>query len=182
MARTSQQVGGKSWKFRHSRGAQPAAASQLRQPLVGPHLERLEDVWAERVDQRHVGGVPPAGDDDAADAQLIVARIERVPAVLQVHLDPGAEVHGRRILRHADIAQIAVDVARRDVEAAAQGDHQVREVAAHALLLHVGFQRRARGARVRVAEGQVVVDEVADRLHARPARLDAAEQIPGDLA
>src|SRR5665647_1088136 len=105
---------------------------QLWNQLVGPHLEGREDMWPERVDQRNIRGVATAGNDDASHAALVVPGIEREPTILEVHLDPGAEVHGRWIARHADVAEVAVDIAGGNVEAAAQGDHQVREVAAYA--------------------------------------------------
>ena len=47
--------------------------------LVGPHPERLEDVRTERVDERNIGGVAPARDQDAADARHVVAGVEGVP-------------------------------------------------------------------------------------------------------
>ena len=56
------------------------------------------------------------------------------------------------------------------------------EVAAHALLLLVGFERRPRRPGMRIAEGQVIVHEVADRLHPGPSGFDPAEQVPGDLS
>ena len=45
-----------------------------------------------------------------------------------------------------------------------------------------GVQRRLRGAGMLVAEDDVVVHEVADRLHARPTQRRIREQFPRDVA
>ena len=55
------------------------------------------------------------------------------------------------------------------------------EVAADALALVEGLPGGPGRARVLVAEGDVAVHEVADRLDARPAEWRGAEQLPGGL-
>ena len=62
----------------------------------------------ERVDQRNVGGVASARDQDTADARHVMARIERVPFAAEIRLEPGVEIHRGRIGRHADVAEISV--------------------------------------------------------------------------
>jgi hypothetical protein len=49
---------------------------------------------------RDVGGIAPAGHQDATDARLVVAGIERVPAAAEIDFEPGAEVHRRIVGRH----------------------------------------------------------------------------------
>ena len=55
------------------------------------------------------------------------------------------------------------------------------EVAAHAPPLDIGFERGAGRLGVLVAERDMLVHEVADRLHQRPAFADLAEFRPGDV-
>ncbi len=55
------------------------------------------------------------------------------------------------------------------------------EVAADPGLLAKGVERGARGAREQVVEAQLVVHEIADRLHAAPAHGRLAELVPGEL-
>src|SRR5271163_3230761 len=55
------------------------------------------------------------------------------------------------------------------------------EVAAHADALRQGFARGARWARQGIAELEALVNEVADRLHPRPAAADGAEVRPGEI-
>ena len=120
-----------------------------RRDLVGDHLEARERARAERGHDRDVGGVASACHQDAADARLVVAGIERVPAAAEIDFEPSAEIHRRRVERHADVAEIAGAVARRNVHAAAQRDREVGEVPAHAALLGIGIPRRLGRARVR---------------------------------
>ncbi len=57
----------------------------------------------------------------------------------------------------------------------------MREVAAHTAALSQRLDRAAGRSGVLVAELDSIVDEVADRLNARPARRRLAEQIPRGL-
>ena len=97
-------------------------------------------------------------------------------------LEPGVEIHRRRVRRHADVAEISVAVARRNVHAAAERDRKMREIAAYADAFGVGFIGGARRTGALIAERDVAIDEIADRLHPRPARRRMAEMVPGDLA
>ena len=69
---------------------------------------------------RNIRRVATSRDDNPADAWDVVARIEGAPLALEEHFDPGAEIH-RVDDGHADVAEMAVDIARGDVEAAAEG-------------------------------------------------------------
>ena len=161
-------------------GAEKEILCRLRRDhLVGDDGEAGQCGGTEDGGERHVGGIAAAGHHDAADARLVVARVERVPAPAEVGLEPGAEVHRLRRRRYADVAQVAGAVAGRDVHAAAQGDGEVRKVAAHAAPLVVAVERRARRRGMLVAEGEVLVDVVADGLHAAPALRRVGKQRPG---
>ena len=135
----------------------------------------------EAHDHGHIGRVATAGHDDAADARDVVAGIERLPAPADIDLDPGAEIH-RVDDRHADVAQVSVDVAGRDVHAAAERDGEMGEVPAHADPFLEGLVGRAGRAGLLVVELDVPVDEVADGLDAGPAGCRRPEQIPSRLA
>ena len=144
--------------------------------------EKLHQVHPpEARGQRHVGGVAAGAHQDAADARHVVARIERVPLAGQIDLEPAGEIHRRGIAGHADVAEIAGAIARRDVHAAAERQRQMRKIAADAGALLVDVMRRLHVMGVLVAEGDVVMDEIDDRLHPRPARRRVAEQRPGDI-
>ena len=52
--------------------------------------------------------------------------------MVEIDLQPGVVIHQRRIGRHADVAEKAVGVARRDVHAAAETDGEMGEIAADA--------------------------------------------------
>src|SRR4029453_227479 len=165
-------------------GPERRAASLAQNPLahlIRPYLEAPQRVGAEGVGDGNVGGVAAASDQDAADAGHVVARVERVPASAEIGLEPAGEIHRAIGRRHADVAEIAGAIARRNVHAAAEGDSEVGVVAAHASALLVGLPRRLGGAGMLVAELNVVMDEIADRLDAPPTCGRVAEQAPGDL-
>jgi hypothetical protein len=63
-------------------------------------------------------------------------------------------------------------------QAAAEGNSQMGEVAANAAALGICFICGSGDARVLVAEDQVIVHEVADSLHARPAQRCVTEEAP----
>jgi hypothetical protein len=88
-----------------------------------------------------------------------------VPAAAEIGFEPSAEIHWGIVERHADIAEVAGAVARRNVHAAAQRDREVSEVPAHAASLVMNILRRLGRAGVGVAENDAIVDIVADRIH-----------------
>ena len=53
--------------------------------LVGPDLEALQRIRTEGAGQGHVAGVAAAGDEYAADAWRVVARVEGVPTGSTLH-------------------------------------------------------------------------------------------------
>jgi hypothetical protein len=96
------------------------------------HFERFEDMRSKGLDHRHVTGVPSPGNGNTADAAHIVTGIECDPHSTEIDLEPGIEVHRLPVGRHTDVAEVAVDVACRDVQAAAQRDREMGEVPANA--------------------------------------------------
>ena len=80
-----------------------------------------------------------------------------MPTATEIHFHPGGEITGRMRQRQADVADIAVAVARRDVEAAAERDRQMRIVAADAPLLLEDIEGRAGCTRVLIPEGDPIM-------------------------
>jgi len=91
------------------------------------------------------------GDQHAADARDIVARIKSVPTRQRVGLEQAAKSIARRD-RHADIAQITrADRAGMFMQPT-EGDGEVSIVPADAGAIAVGFPGRLVGARVFIAK------------------------------
>ncbi len=61
-----------------------------------------------------------------------MAGVEGIPLAIQKGLEPAGEIHRIRVRGHADIAEIACAIARRDIHAAAKRDREVGEIAANA--------------------------------------------------
>src|SRR5262245_57414953 len=104
----------------------------LRTLFFSPDLELGQLVRAETVQERYVRRISPARQANAPDTRNIVARVERIPFAAEIGLEPGVEVHWRRIGRDADIAQIPVHIASWNVHAATKRDCKMRKVAANA--------------------------------------------------
>src|SRR6266481_445887 len=85
-----------------------------RDDFVADDDEFLQVHPPEARGERHVGGVAAGGHQDAADARMVVAGVERVPLARQIDLEPAREIHRRGIGRNADVAHIARAVARRN--------------------------------------------------------------------
>jgi len=141
----------------------------------------LQRIRTERRRDRDIGRIATARDQHAAYPRNVVARIECVPAPVQVRLEPRSEVHRAVRRRDPNVAKIAGAVSRRNVHAAAKRDREVRIVAAHTGLVMQRLPRGPREARVLIPERDVPMHVIADRLHARPPRRRRAEQLPRDV-
>ena len=157
------------------------AARYLLLHLVRYHVEAHQRARTEYSGQCNVGGIAPTSHQDAADSRRVMACVEGVPVTAEIGLEPRAEVHREVHRRDADVAEVAGAIARRNVHAAAQGDSQMREVATYPATLGVAGESRAGWVGVVVAELDVVVHIVADRLHPGPAFRRIAEQRPRKL-
>ncbi len=161
--------------------AQPGGDRPARD-LFGDHRHRLQHRATEGRHHRDVGGVPAAADQDPALAAHVVPRVEGPPPVTQPDLHPGREVHRVRVDRHVHVRQVPEDVPGRDVHRPAEGDGQVGEVAAHAVPGGIDVDRGRCRRTAAVGELQVVVDVLADRLHAGVTAGQLAEPGPGLVA
>ena len=110
-----------------------------------------------------------------------MAGVKRPPAVLQIHFEPGAEIHGRGPFRHTDIAQVSGGIAGGNIQRAAESDGQMLEIAADSGALGENVQGRLRRTRVLVAKRHLPVHPAADGLHAAPSRLQVAKQFDSDI-
>ena len=111
--------------------------------LEGPDLEICQFMRSERVDQWNIGSIPATRHDNPPDATLIVPGVECVPFAAEIDLEPGVEIHWRRISRNTDIAQIAVHIARGNIHTAAESNGQMREIPANANALLMCLRRSA---------------------------------------
>ena len=118
-------------------------------------------------------------DQNAPEPDAIVTRIESVPASPEIDLHPSSKVHWRMRGRNPDIAHIAGAISRGNVEAPAERDCEVGEIAANAAALRIGLRRCARGAGVFVAECEMAMHKIANGLDARPAELRMLKKTPG---
>ena len=152
--------------------------------FVGDDFEVGEaSCGAEAGDEGDVAGVAAARHGEAADAGGVEAGVEGEPGraigSLEEDLEPSGEVHGGVDGGEADVAEISGAVAGGDIEAAAEGYGGMGEVAADALFFVVGVAGGLAGAGEFVAEGDAVVDVVADGLDAGPAGAGDGAVFPG---
>jgi hypothetical protein len=135
------------------------------------HLEARECARPERSHNGDVRRITSSCHENAADAGMVMACIERIPLAAEIALEPGTEIHRSWVRRHTDIAEVSGTIARRYVHAAAQRDREVCEVTAHTSLLCVGVECRLGRAGMGIAKRDVVMNVIADRLHQWPALL-----------
>ncbi len=130
----------------------------------GHDREALQRVRSEGRGDGDIGRIATAGHEDSSDAWHVVPRIKRIPAAPEVHFHPGGKIHGAIGGRHADVAKIPGAVAGWNIHTAAESHGEMGIVAADACALVEGFNGRFRAARIRIAERDVVMDVIADRL------------------
>src|ERR1700736_2396437 len=128
-----------------------------------------------------VARVASASDQHAPNAAAVMPRIERMPVSAKIRFEPGAEVHWIGISRNANIAQIARRIARGNIHAAAQGNREMRKIAANAHPLAKTLERGAIGASFHVIEAEMAMDEFANGLHPCPSSGSGAEGSPGKV-
>src|SRR5262249_35722310 len=138
----------------------------------------LEHVRAEGRTERDVGSVTSAGHHDATDTRNVVPSIESMPAAAKIDLRRSAQVRGLGLGRNAETTKTPSAIAGRSGHAAAQCDRQMGKVAAYPAALDHDVGRRPGSAGVLVAKVNVGMNEIADRLHARPTRHRLTEARP----
>src|SRR3954463_1087741 len=78
----------------------------LSRYFFGYNFEADQGVRPERQGQGNIGGGSTAGDQNAADPRVVVARIKGVPPPPEKHLDPGCEIHRRIGRRKTDVTDV----------------------------------------------------------------------------
>jgi len=154
-----------NWGCRHSEGSR-----LLVSEFIGPYPEQAQTGRPERSADGNIGGIAAAGDHQSTDPACIVARVERVPAAVEKDFHAAGEIHRSIHRGHADIAEVAGGVARRNAKGTTEADRQVSQVPADTLALLVGFERRLGAAGELITKGHMLVDEVANRLNPGPTR------------
>src|SRR5690242_20083704 len=104
-----------------------------------------------------------------------------MPGTVEIGFEPSREVHRRMRWRDTDVTKIAGAISRRNVHASAKRQGQMCEITAHPPSLLERLPGGSGRTSVCVVKYDVVVNEVADRLHARPSRRRATKQLPRDL-
>ena len=121
------------------------------------------------------------GRYDTSNAGDVVPGIKGEPAPLQKHLEPGAEIHRRGVLRNTNVAQVARAISGRNVHATAERDRKMGKIAANPDALFVALRRGSIAAGMMIAELDAAVHVIADGLYALPAAGDRPEQRPGKI-
>src|SRR5580698_8876656 len=158
--------------------------SAISRPEAAPGSP-LQNARALRSQRRSTSRRPPRRDpshDDAPDAGMVVARIHCVPTSVQEGLKPSAEIHGIGINRNADVAKIAGAIPRGNVHAPAESYGERREVAAYTNPFMHGIAGATGGARIRIAEADLRVHEIANRLHTLATAQYHPEIRPGEIS
>src|ERR1700722_17404703 len=106
----------------------------------------------ERSGDGYIGGIPAHSHQHASDAGPIMPGVRRPPAIVQVNLKPGAEVHGGVSRRDADVPEISGDVTCGNIHRAAKRHCQVLEIPAHAYAFGKYIERGLGRASMLVAE------------------------------
>src|SRR5262249_9539295 len=156
--------------FTRNHRSPDASGPRISGNLVRPDLEVDQRVRAEGERDRYVGRVAALGNQHAANSRYVVARIKSVPMPAEISLEPGGEVHWAIRRRHADFAEVAGAIARRNVHAAAEGHGEMHVVATHALAFFEHLPGALGRARVLVAKGDVAMDEIANCLEPSPSQ------------
>src|ERR1700735_401912 len=112
---------------------------------------------------------------------MIVPGVQREPAAVKKHFVPSAEIHRRRIGRHADVTEVTRAVSCGNVHASGKRHSQMREVPADAPAFLMTFRGGAVSPGVVVSEFDSVMGVITDCLGALPAAFDAAKERPSQV-
>ena len=149
--------------------------------LFGNNAKLFEKMLPEHHGDRNVARVASTSDQDAPNPPAVMPRIEGMPVSAKIGFEPGAEIHWIGISRDANITQIARCVARGDIHAAAQGNREMRKIAADTHPLAKTLECGAIGASFQVIEAEMAMDEVSNGLHPCPSSGSGAEGLPSEV-
>lgn len=161
-----------------SRGSQLLVPISCPSNLVGPDAKGFKGIGTKGRDHRHVGSIATSRNQHSANTWRVVAGVKRMPATVEIGLEPSGEITRRKWRLSTNVTKVAGAVARGNVERTTQRDGEVGVVATNAN----AFLMRSAGGTGRVCvlviEGDVIVYEVADCLNATPAGAGVSEKSP----
>src|SRR4029450_10914280 len=127
---------------------------------------------------RNAARVATASDEHPPFTPHVVARIECPPAITQINLHPGGEVHRKLKGRDLDLGQIAENVTSGGIEGAAERTREVCEVPADSITAGMYICGRGYRCAGAVFKADVIMHVIADRLDSTGAGRRAAETAP----
>ena len=107
--------------------------------------------------------------------------VKNVPPVAKERLEPSVKVHWCRVRWHSDVPKVARTIPGGNVHAAAQGNRQVGKVATYTDPLMKRIERGSIISSVAISKVDMIVDEIADRLHPLPSGLCPAKRPPREV-
>jgi hypothetical protein len=149
-----------------------------RNNFLGEDFEPCQLCRAKARRNRNICGIPPIGNNNAADTGSVMPGVKGKPPPSQEHLEPRAEIHRGGVRWYADTSKVARAVSSGDIHAATQSHGEVCEIATHANPLTIRIEGRSVVTRVRISKFDVIVDEVADRLNPLPPWLCCTKRPP----
>src|SRR5215211_8773344 len=121
----------------------------------------LQQRCAEGGGHGNITGIPPSPNQHPTLTSFVVARIEGPPAITQVDLHPCREIHRQIARRNIYLWQVAEDIARRNVECAAERHCEVGEVPADAVATGVNIGGSRHGRARAVLKLEMIMDVLA---------------------
>src|SRR5271157_1339688 len=115
--------------------------------LLGDDREPRQGSSAKRGRDGDIRGIAAGRNQHPANSRRVVACVENPPLIVQISLEPRAEIHGRRE-GNADVAQVSSGISRRNVQCATESDGQMLIIAADADPVREYIERSAKGTRV----------------------------------
>jgi hypothetical protein len=125
-----------------------------------------------------IGCVTAPGNDDAADAGMVMPRIEGEPTTVKEHFVPRTKIHGSRVTWNTDVTEISRAVARRDVHASGKRNCEMSEVPTNTASFLVPLGGGAVTSCMMVTEFNAVVGVIANSLRSLPSHLDTSKERP----
>ena len=144
----------------------------------GEHRKFRKTGYTKRSAYRRIYGVTPLCHRNAPDPGLIVTGVHGMPRPSEINLEPRAEIHRIWIHGHANIAQIACTIPRRNVHTATERNGEVGEVSTNTRPFLVRIPSRTVRSSVRIAEVNSVTRVLKNSLHPRPTFPISPEQGP----
>ena len=149
--------------------------------LVGYHFETRQSGRTEGCRNSDIGCVTAPGNDDAADAGMVMRCIEGEPPTIKEHFVPRTKIHGSRVDWNTDVTEISRAVARRDVHASGKRYCEMSEIPTYTAPFLVTLGGAAVTSCMMVTEFNAVVGVIANSLRSLPSPLDTSKERPREI-